>query len=336
MPAVNARTGFPTRFLVTTLVLGAVTATLAAARPATNRTPATTAAGLTFNYTVTSSSADKKQKEASEIRAKVRMQDGSVRMDYTGGAGPMGQKGAWLLITSAPSQIAVVNDKDKRVMVMDAAMFGSGMGALMNNPMMKMTMSNAKFSFKDLGAGEDILGYSTKRVRVYSGMDIEMKVMGMTQRSSSSDSSDQWIAQDIGVDEDALAAWGRSFTSGMKASNPEAAAEFARFEKDYGRKGMALRSITWSNRTDNKGKVTSDTMRMEVTDLVKGAIDAAVFKMPAGYQVTNLSDVMKSAQASMDSANKAPGADSAKGKQPSSSDAIKAGIGGMFKKKPPQ
>ena len=335
MPAVNARAGSRTRFLVTTLVLGGVTATIAAARPATTIPPKTVAGGLTFNYVVTSAAADKKVKEASEIHAKVRMQGGSARMDYTGGSGPLGQKGAYLLMTATPSQLAIVSDKDKTIMIMDAAMFGSGMGAMMNNAMMKMTVSNAKFSFKELGAGESILGYSTKRVRVYSGMDVEMKMMGMTQKSSSSDSSDQWIAQ-VDVDEDALSAWGRSFTSGMKTSNPEMAAEFAKYEKDYSRKGMALRSITWSNRTDNKGKVSSDTIRMEVTDLVKGAIDAAVFKMPEGYQVTNLSEAMKGAQASMDSANKASGADTAKGKKPNATDGIKAGIGGMFKKKPPQ
>ena len=341
MPVVNERTGTSARFLATTLLIGGVMATLAAARPAAREPVAGAAAGgLTFNYTVTSSAADKKQREASEIHAQVRMQGGNVRMDYTDGKGPMGQSGAYILITSSPSQFAIVSDKDKSVMIMDAAQFGSGMGALMNNPMMKMTVSNARFSFKDLGAGDNILGYRTRHVRIYSGSDVEVKIMGLTRRSSSSDSSDQWIAQAIEVDEEALAAWGRSFTSGMKSTNPGMAAEFTRYEKDIGRKGMALRSTTWSNVTDNKGKVTSDTMHMEVTNLVKGAIDAAVFKLPEGYTVTNISETMKAAQSSMDSAMKASGADSGKGKEkekkPSGTDAIKAGIGGMFKKKPPQ
>ena len=51
------------------------------------------------------------------------------------------------------------------------------------------------------------------------------------------------------------------------------------------RRGTALRGITWSNQTDEKVKVASDTMRMEVSDLVKVAIDADVFKLLDGYEV---------------------------------------------------
>ncbi|MEQ1692977.1 MAG: hypothetical protein ABMA00_16935, partial [Gemmatimonas sp.] len=102
------------------------------------------------------------------------------------------------------------------------------------------------------------------------------------------------------------------------------------------RKGMALRSTTWSTTTDGKGKSTSDVITMQVTDLKKGNVDPGVFRIPEGYEVTNLSEAMKSAQTSMDSA-KMSAADSGKGKnaKPSAGDAIKAGLGGMFKKKPP-
>lgn len=321
-----------TRLLGVTVAVVGVAASAATATVPPPRVP--TAGGLTFTYTVTSSAADKRRKEALDINAQVRLQGGNARMDYTNGKGPMGQKGAYIVITSTPPQFAIVSDKDKTVMVMDASMFGSGLGAMMNNPMMKMTISNARFSFKDMGAGENILGYRTRRVRTFSGSDLEMKIMGMTQKSSSSDSSDQWIAQGIEIDDQSLAAWGRSFTNGMKASNPELVAEFAKFEKEYARNGMALRSTTWSNVTDGKGKVTSDVINMEVTDLKKGDVDPAIFKIPDGYQVTNLSEMMKSASA--DSA-KATGADSAKkGPKPSAGDAVKAGLGGFLKKKPPQ
>jgi hypothetical protein len=255
-------------------------------------------------------------------------------MDYTNGKGPMGQKGGYIVITSTPPQFAIVNDKEKTVLVMEASLFGSGLGAMMNNPMMKMTISNAKFSFRDMGAGETMFGYRTRRVRTFNSSDLEMKIMGMTQRSSSADSSDQWIAQGIEIDDQSLTAWGRSFSSGMKATNPELAAEFAKFEKEYARGGLALRSTTWSSTTDGKGKVTTDVMNMEVTDLKKGDLDPAIFRIPEGYRVTNLSEAMKSG--SLDSAQ-TTGADSAKkAPKPSAGDAVKAGLGGFLKKKPPQ
>jgi hypothetical protein len=185
-----------------------------------------------------------------------------------------------------------------------------------------------------MGAGETMFGYRTRRVRTFNSSDLEMKIMGMTQRSSSADSSDQWIAQGIEIDDQSLTAWGRSFSSGMKATNPELAAEFAKFEKEYARGGLALRSTTWSSTTDGKGKVTTDVMNMEVTDLKKGDLDPAIFRIPEGYRVTNLSEAMKSG--SLDSAQ-TTGADSAKkAPKPSAGDAVKAGLGGFLKKKPPQ
>lgn len=339
MPVATMRRLMIQRAAVTAVFIGGAVATVAAAHSEGTPLAPTrvTAGGLTFNYTVTSTSSDKRRKEATDIQAMVRLQGGSARMDYTNGKGPLGQKQAYILITSSPSQFAIVNDKDKQVMIMDAGQFGSGMGAAMNNPMMKMTVSNAKFSFKDLGAGETLLGYKTRHIRMYNSSDLEVKVMGMTQRTSSSDSSDQWIAQGLDADQDALAAWSRSFTAGMRASNPEMAAEITKFEREYGKGGMALKSITWSTTTDGKGKVANDVISMEVTDLKKGAIDPSVFALPSGYQVTNLSETMKAAQTSVDSAKKASGDSSKKdAKQPSAGDAIKAGIGGMFKKKPPQ
>jgi hypothetical protein len=332
----------PVRLAVITLAItGGLTTLVAARTPARPVAPA--AGGLTFTYTVTSTSGDKRVKEAKDMVATVRLQSGNARMDFTAGKGPMGQKGAYILITSSPAQFSIVNDKEKQVMVMDAAQFGSGMGAMMNNPMMKMTISNAKWSFKDLGAGDAIQGYQTRHVRIYSGSDVEIKILGMTQRSSSNDSSDQWIAQSVEVDADAMAAFGKSFTSGVKSTNPEMAAEFVKYEREYGRSGLALRSKTWSTVTDGKGKVTADTITMEVTELKKGAIDAAMFKLPEGYEVMNISESMKAMSSAMDSAKKANG-ESDKDKEKSKErekvntpgDLIKAGIGGMFKKKPPK
>ncbi len=55
------------------------------------------ATGLTFNFTVISSS-DKRQRENGNINALVQMQDGNVRMDYSGGTSPMGMKGVDLRV----------------------------------------------------------------------------------------------------------------------------------------------------------------------------------------------------------------------------------------------
>lgn len=326
------------RLVVSSFTVLAATVALAAARP-----PARVASGLTFTYTVVSTSSDKRVKESRDMVATVRLQGGNARVDFPNGKDPMGRKGGYMLITSSPPQLAMVSDKEKSVMIMDPTAMGTGLGAIANNPMMKMTVSNARWSYKDLGVGEVIQGYKTRHVRIYSGSDMEMKVLGMTNKSSTSDSSDQWITTGVEVDEEAMAAWGKSFTSGLKSTNPEMAAEFAKYQKDITRRGLTLRSTTWSTVTDGKGKVTTDVVTMEVSDLKSGAIDEAIFKIPEGYQVTNLGETMKGMQASMDSAKKADAEkdkdkekDKKDAKPQSPGDLVKAGLGGMFKKKPPK
>jgi hypothetical protein len=297
------------------VAIGAMASTMVAARlpvlPGNGITPR--ADGLTFTYTVTSSSADKKQREAANQIATVRIQDGNVRMDFSVGSAMAGQKGVYMLVLGEATQFAMVSDKDKQVMIMDAATFGSGMGALANNPLLKVTPREASFSFQDMGPGEKMLGYSTQHVRVMHSSSMEAKILGMTRKSSSADTSDQWIAHDLGVDAGSLLAWSKSFGAGVKITSPELAAQMDKYQQQYGKSGIVMRSVTRSARTDNKGKVQSDSLTMEVTDLKKGEIDASMFKYPGNYKVVNVGEQMASFKAAMDSAKNADAAKKKKG-----------------------
>jgi ribosomal protein L12E/L44/L45/RPP1/RPP2 len=227
-------------------------------------------------------------------------------------------------------------------MIMGAEVFGSGVGALMNNPMFKMTLSGQSFRFQDMGAGEAILGYKTRKVRTFYTSTMETKVLMMNNKITSTDTSDQWIATGVKLDPQNFERWSKAFGSGVKSTNPELAAQMAKYQSEYGRSGIALKTITYSTQVDKKGKVTVDTMTMDVTELQSGAIDAAVFEVPSGYKVTDMSQAIASAKASMDSAAQAgedkdgKKDDKKKEEKPASAkDALKQGLGGMFKKKPP-
>lgn len=306
---------------------------LAAARPAPRAT------GATFKYRITSTSSDKRTREARAVFANVSMQDGNIRMDYIEGMTPMGQKNGYVIVQGETGRFIVVSPKDKQAMIMTADGFGSGLGALMNNPMLKMTMSNTSFRFKDMGAGETMLGYKTRRVRTWYTSTMELKATMMPdQKVVTSDSSDQWIATgiDVGGPKN-MEAWARSFASGVKSTNPELAAELKKYTNEYGKSGLALKSITYSTQTDKKGKVTADTVTMEVTELKTGDIDPSTFEIPKGYQVTDMSQMMAGLNATMDSLKAAEGSKEEKKdeKKPSAKDALKSGIGGFLKKKPP-
>jgi len=324
-----------TRTLTSTLFLVVGVVGVAGARP-THRTLATERArstGVTFTSRVTSSSADKRTRESSANLTTVRMQDGNVRMDYTEGMSPSGKKGGYVLVQGESGRFYIVDAKDKTALMMTADGMGSGMGAMLNNPMLKMTISNATFRFKDLGAGEAILGYKTRKVRTYYSSTVETKVLMMNSKTLVSDSTDQWIAN-VDFDPRNLEIFAKSFSSGVKSTNPDLAIEMAKYTKEYGRTGLALKRVTWSTRTDKKGNVTSDTVTTEVSDLKTGALDASIFEIPKDFQITDMTQLGAELKAAMDSAN----ADTPKGTQKadkpqSAGDAIKAGIGGLFGRK---
>lgn len=321
------------------IALGAVAGALllSAAKPAPRPVvkPAP-AAGLTFKYRITSTAEDKKQRELRGMLATVRIQDGNIRMEYTEGLSPLGQKGGYTIVKGDPAQFIIVSDKDKQAMVMGADLFGSGMGALLNNPMIKITTSGQSFRFKDMGAGEPILGYKTRRVRTYSTSTLETRVLMMNNKITTSDSSDQWIASGIALDASSFERWAKTFASGVKSANPELAAELQKYTNEYGKAGMALKTISWSNQTDKKGKTISDTLTMEVTDLQPGAIDPAMFEVPANYQIIDMSKAIADAKAEQEAAKGEKDEKSDKKEEkPTAKDALKQGLGGLLKKKPP-
>lgn len=268
------------------VVLGAALAvgTAVAARPALF------VDGVTFSYKVTSSRRDQKGAPPSSYLSTIRMAGGNVRMDYTDGVNPMMGKDGYMVIRGDDERIAIVNAKEQQVMVMDAAALGTGMGAMMNNPMLKLSFKDQSFAYEDLGAGETILGNRTRRFRTTQKYTLEMRVMGMRRSSTEESVTDQWIATDLkGVDERAMKRWAKAFGSGVKVTNAELAAQMEKFLKDS-KGGLALRSVVVSTRNDGK-KTETDTTTMEIVDLKNASFDAAIFTWPASYAVVDMGQV---------------------------------------------
>lgn len=331
-------------------VLGAVlvVGAAAAARPlATAATAAAMLDGVTFSYRVTSSRKDQKGAPPASFVSNVRLAGGNMRMDYVEGANPMAGKDGYIVIRGDDERLAIVSPKDKAVMVMDAAALGSGAGAALNNPMLKLAFKDAAFSYEDLGAGESVLGHRTHKYRLRQKYTMEMRIMGMRRSSTEESVTDQWVASDLkGVDERAMQRWAKSFGAGIKVTNPDMARAMERYLKDA-KGGLALKSMVVSTHGDGK-KTETDTTTMEVVELKNASHDASIFTWPDSYTVTDMGqlftavrDSMRVAGARTDSANAAngtAGADTAKGvdlKGEMKKEAIKAGIRGMLGRKKP-
>jgi hypothetical protein len=65
------------------------------------------------------------------------------------------------------------------------------------------------------------------------------------------------------------------------------------YNAEYGRKGLPLKTITYSTITDQKGKVTRDTVTTLITEIQRGPINPSMLKIPDGYEVVNIGQQAK-------------------------------------------
>jgi hypothetical protein len=303
--------------------------------------------GVTFTYKVSSSRKHQQGAPPASSLSTVRMAGGNLRMDYTDGVNPMLGKDGYMVVRGDDGRLAMVNVKDKQVMVLDAAALGSGMGAMLNNPMLKMSFRDQSFSYEDLGPGETILGSKTHRYRLKQKYTLEMRVMGMRRTNVEESITDHWIATNVkGLDERAMQRWAKSFGSGIRATNPELAAQMDKFVRET-KGGFALRSVVVATHNDGK-KTETDTTAMEIVDLKPASMDASIFTWPESYAVVDMGQVFAGAADSLraasaragDSTGAAPAVStdsSTKGgaKEAVKSEAIKAGLRGILGRKKP-
>ncbi len=294
------------------------------------------ASGVTFTYKMSAMGGS--APSVPRIESVVRMSPDGIRMDYQDAgkaANPMAGKNGYMVIRGSPPTFAIVNTEKKQVLVMSAGALGGGLGALTNNPLVRMKTSNETFKYEVVGDGPEILGYKTRHIRLTTGQTMEMRVLFKNEKSTSSTVMDSYVA-DIGLDDRIAKVWTKSFSSGLQTTNPDLLTEIDKYAAEVA-KGVTLRSDMVTTTKDSKGTRT-DSMRVEVIDLKKGDIDKSIFENPAGYEVVDMTAAAEAATAKVDSANKAEGkqaADSAK--QESAGDAVKQGLKGMnpFKRKKP-
>jgi hypothetical protein len=298
--------------------------------------------GVTFTYRVQSTAGERRDQPSPSILATVRLAGPNARMDFREGSMPMTREGGYIIIRGAEKSLVMVNTKEKKAMVIGVEGLGTAAGAMTNNALVKVSTRDQRFAFEDLGAGERILGHPTRRVKLSWGGQTEIRVLGKRNTNTESSTGEAWIATEVkGVDAEALRGWSRAFGAGVRRTNPDLVREMEEFDRRFGT-GLALRSVVVSTNTDDKGKATTDTLRMEVTDLSRARLDASLFEVPKDYEVVDTRQMA----AALDSARQASGMDTVdmgkaakdaakeSGKD-AAKDAVKGALGGLLRRKKP-
>jgi len=239
---------------------------------------------------------------------------GQVRMELDGMTqGPQAFIGDGYVLLREDGRLAVVLPDMRQVMVIDASTLASGMSAI-GGPA-RPQGAEPTVNIVELGAGERILGYATRKYRVTTSAAPPMagrgqgrggqggdqgRVQGrmqggdqgrgqgrggMGEAARGESTSEVWLAPDIVALDPGFEKFASSFAgliSGGTGGGSGAAAKMP--------KGFALKSVVFSGGTDASSRRVIATT--EVTDITRMSFDASEFDLPVGFPVMDIGALM--------------------------------------------
>ena len=319
------------------------------ASPAPGRaaTAPVAADGWRFHWKVTVES-DKKER-ATQPSMQVSLIPGKARVDYEGEVPAQQQgmmkKGGYMILDAENSTMIMVDPKEKKAVIMDPSALSGAMNAIGASGLVKMDVKDVKVSVEKLGSGERILGYPTTRYRTTRSYAMTVSVIGRKNTSTHNSTTESWVA-DRFIEDQAFEAWAKNFTKGFGAATGDAFKKLMEAEQANQIKGIVLKQVMQSTDTDDKGNATTSTTTMEMTELAKTSLDASLFEVPKGYEVTDMKAQMAGLNAEMEKAKADCEAKNGKGSEKCSmkgesddstakvnpKDAAKKALRGLFKK----
>lgn len=327
--------------------------------------------GVMYEFTMESAESDQSFATAGKTMTKsvgkVQIAGDRARIDFAEVKGPsptMGKDG-YMLIHDGGNTLYMVNSKEKQYMKMDAKALGSMFSSLtsMTGGLMKIDVKDASMSVKQLGAGESLLGYSTEKWQIEQAYTMSIKTFGFGTTTKNQSTTTLWVAPTLKASElmNPFLDMGRNLAS-MFEGNKEWEQVVTGPTRELPQ-AAALKMHSTQTTTDDKGKAQYSLSTMEVTKWTKGDVPAAALELPAGYKavempnIAALSDSMKAAgmdtldlkaamkqagysdediaealkQAALDGAKDQAKQEARKAGQ----DAVKAGVRGIFRRRPP-
>jgi hypothetical protein len=197
-----------------------------------------------------------------------------------GGGGGMGGEmavGAYMLVQPAGKIGIILPALGMGVLADASSLGGRGRGAAPATPAGDLTVS-----VEDLGAGETIAGHPTHKFRTHEKCTLTTNAMGQSTTAKHDDTSDLWMASDLGDAEQGFKKFWESFGAiGARAGCGRAQVAAALGAKMP--KGMPVKIVSTQN-TDTGKSVST----IEATEIKKTSFDASDFEVPAGMQLMDM------------------------------------------------
>jgi hypothetical protein len=215
-----------------------------------------------------------------DYSATVRIRGGKARVDFASEMGRVMRKGSYMLVDAASRQVMIVLPEEKRIITMDSA--GGSLTKAMRG-VMTMAVTDTSSRVEDLGAGETVLGFTTRKYRVTRAYTMRMTMMGRSTDIRHESVATIHMSRDIDALDPAFDAFARSFTTAMGtgAGEGDAMTTIGALNKGLP-KGFAVLQEEES-RSTSAGSTTVTRTTWRVTDFGRGGVDAGDLAAPEGY-----------------------------------------------------
>jgi hypothetical protein len=200
----------------------------------------------------------------------------NAKIEFQSSDNAMLPAGSYLLTNDGGQTVLLVNEAEGTYSRWDLeAMMGMVGGILgAEGGMLSIELSNLSVDKLSEESAGSLLGYSAKRYEYRTSYDMQLKVLGMKRSNQVEINQEIWSTRAID-DAAALGFWLRKEppSLGNEGFDELLRAEMSKVD------GFPLKTVTATTTTAAKGKSTTQTAIMEVTELRRESIDPATFAL---------------------------------------------------------
>jgi len=229
-------------------------------------------AGL--SYRIDSTTTGTQERKLSGL---VEVEGSKFRMNVDKGDGMVFPDSSYVISTNGGHTLSVVDPAAKTYFEMPLDQLAGGVGAMMQQmgDKVKFTTSDPKVDVKDLGAGETIEGYATRKKSVDTSYDMNVEVMGQKMTISMSMATQSWVTDQLSMNFASFLQTGELRT-GMPDIDKIIAAQAK------GVTGFPLKQVANVHIQQN-GMDMNMTTTTNVSSIQKKTIADSEFVVPAGF-----------------------------------------------------
>jgi hypothetical protein len=231
-------------------------------------------AGLVYDFqTVT-----QEGRSSSALKGTAKIEGTNLRMELSEGDGVIFRNNSIVISEDNGQTLLVLDPAKKEYYRLSMEETFSTLSNLMQGAgsMFEISIDNQKVDARDLGAGETIEGYPTKKYVVHAEYDLNMRMMGMKRSTSIRSETETWVTDRLDTGGAAFIQQ-RAFKTGIEDLD-------SLIDKHVeAMRGFPLKSVT--NMTTTAGRRTSTSKTtMTVTDVRETAVAASEFVVPSDYR----------------------------------------------------